>query len=243
MTKRVTAAMLVIGDEILSGRTKDRNIGHLADVLTVIGIDLSEVRIVGDEIDAISRHVRELSDGYDYLFTSGGIGPTHDDRTADGVSAAFGLPCIHDERAVALLKAFYGERDLPFTDARRRMTRMPEGAELVANPVSVAPGFRIRNVHVFAGVPKIFQAMLDVVVPTLAKGTPLLSRSVPCDLGEGDIGEPLSGVQDRHPETMIGSYPRYRNGGFSVEIVVRGADEGLVDAAVEDVEVTLGRLR
>ena len=238
----ITAAMLVIGDEILSGRTKDRNVGHLAEVMTAIGIDLREVRMIGDDVSTISRHVRDLSSAYTYLFTTGGIGPTHDDKTADGVSAAFDRPCIHDPRAHERLATFYRSRDLPFTKARQRMTRMPEGADLIDNPVSVAPGFRIRNVHVFAGIPKVFQAMLDEVVPTLQTGTPLLSRAVPCPHGEGDIGGPLATVQDNHPDVMLGSYPRYEDGRFSVEIVLRARDPAALDAAEDEVRQMLAEL-
>ena len=167
MAEIVTAAMLVIGDEILSGRTKDRNIGHLADIMTAIGIDLKEVRIVPDDEDEIVAAVNALRGRYDYVFTTGGIGPTHDDITADAIAKAFGVPCEYDARALQLLEASYAKRDIEFTEARKRMARMPRGAEHIDNPVSIAPGFRIGNVHVMAGVPSIFQAMLDNVVPTL----------------------------------------------------------------------------
>ena len=167
MAEIVTAAMLVIGDEILSGRTKDRNIGHLADIMTAVGIDLKEVRVVADEEDEIVAAVNALRGRYDYVFTTGGIGPTHDDITADAIAKAFGVPCEYDAKALALLEATYARRDLEFTEARKRMARMPRGAEHIDNPISTAPGFRIGNVHVMAGVPSIFQAMLDNVVPTL----------------------------------------------------------------------------
>ncbi|MCB1427811.1 MAG: competence/damage-inducible protein A, partial [Nitratireductor sp.] len=153
MSDIVTAAMLAIGDELLSGRTKDRNIGHLADVLGLLGIDLREVRIVPDHEAAIVEAVNALRARNDYVFTSGGIGPTHDDITADAMGAAFNLPVVHDPRAMALLEKNYAARGIEFTDARKRMARMPQGADLIDNPVSTAPGFRIANVHVMAGVP------------------------------------------------------------------------------------------
>jgi molybdenum cofactor synthesis domain-containing protein len=230
----VTAAMLVIGDEILSGRIRDKNAGHLAAVLTAIGIDLKEVRIVADAEDAIIEAVNALRKRYTYVFSSGGIGPTHDDITADSVARAFGLPCDHDVRAMEILAAHYVERGMEFTAARKRMARMPEGAFHIDNPISKAPGFMIGNVHVMAGVPAIFQAMLDNVVPTLRTGRILLSRSVHCPFGEGTIGAPLTVIQDKFTDVAIGSYPKYDAGKFWTEIVLRGSDETRLDAA-EDV--------
>ncbi len=231
----VTAAMLAIGDELLSGRTKDKNIGHLADVMTMSGIDLKEVRIVADEEEDIIEALNALRKRYDYVFTSGGIGPTHDDITADAVSAAFGLPCEHDAEAMRLLGDMYRTREMEFTDARKRMARMPRGAAHIANPVSVAPGFIVDNVYVMAGVPQVFQAMLDNVIPTLKTGSKILSHAVSSPYGEGDIGTLLANVQKAHPETSIGSYPRYDGKKFSTEIVVRARDIAAVDAAAQDV--------
>lgn len=231
----VTAAMLAIGDELLSGRTKDKNIGHLADVMTMSGIDLKEVRIVADEEGDIVEALNALRRRYDYVFTSGGIGPTHDDITADAVSAAFGLPCEHDAEAMRLLGDMYRTREMEFTDARKRMARMPRGAAHIANPVSVAPGFIVDNVYVMAGVPQVFQAMLDNVIPTLKTGSKILSHAVSSPYGEGDIGTLLANVQKAHPETSIGSYPRYDGKKFSTEIVVRARDVAAVDAAAQDV--------
>ena len=242
MAEIVTAAMIVIGDEILSGRTKDRNIGHLADIMTAIGIDLKEVRIVPDEEDEIVAAVNALRARYTYVFTTGGIGPTHDDITADAVAKAFGVPCEYDEKAYALLEASYAERQMEFTDARKRMARMPRGAEHIDNPVSVAPGFRIGNVHVMAGVPAIFQAMLDNVVPTLKTGTKLLSATVQCPFGEGTIGGPLAGIQKAHPDTIIGSYPKYLEGKFWTELVVRARNAAALEAARTDVEAMVAGL-
>jgi molybdenum cofactor synthesis domain-containing protein len=227
----ITAAMLVIGDEILSGRTKDRNVGHLADIMTAIGVDLKEVRIVPDVEDEIIAAVNALRHRYDYVFTSGGIGPTHDDITADSIAKAFGVPCEHDARAMRLLEESYAKRGIEFTEARKRMARMPRGAEHIDNPVSVAPGFRIGNVHVMAGVPSIFQAMLDNVVPTLRTGTKLLSATVECPFGEGLIGSALAEIQKAHPDTIIGSYPKYLDGNFSTELVVRARSEAALQSA------------
>jgi molybdenum cofactor synthesis domain-containing protein len=231
MPATVTAAMIVIGDEILSGRTKDRNIGHLADIMTAIGIELREVRIVADDQNDIAGAVNAVRARYDYVFTTGGIGPTHDDITADAIAYAFGVPCDYDARAYAALKAHYAQRGIEFTEARKRMARMPVGAEHIDNPVSMAPGFRIGNVHVMAGVPAIFQAMLDNVVPTLRTGAKLLSETVHCPYGEGAIGDALGEIQKRHPDTIIGSYPKYQDQKFWTELVVRSRDAGALQAA------------
>ncbi len=231
MSEPVTAAMIIIGDEILSGRTKDQNIGHLADMMTAIGIDLAEVRIVPDDEAAIVEAVNALRARNTYVFTTGGIGPTHDDITADSVSRAFGVPCEYDARAYAMLEETYAKRGIEFTEARKRMARMPVGATHIDNPVSLAPGFRIENVHVMAGVPAIFQAMLDNVVPTLKTGAKLLSESVHCPFGEGVIGDRLAAIQKAHPDTIIGSYPKYQDGSFWTELVVRARDPEKLAAA------------
>jgi molybdenum cofactor synthesis domain-containing protein len=236
MADIVTAAMVVIGDEILSGRTKDRNIGHLADIMTAIGIDLKEVRIVPDEEDEIVAAINALRARYTYVFTTGGIGPTHDDITADAVAKAFGVPCEYDAKAYAMLEESYAQRAMDFTDARKRMARMPRGAAHIDNPVSIAPGFRIGNVHVMAGVPAIFQAMLDNVVPTLKTGAKLLSATVQCPFGEGTIGGPLAQIQKAHPDTIIGSYPKYLDGKFWTELVVRAREATALEAARVEVE-------
>lgn len=227
----VTAAMLAIGDELLSGRTKDKNIGHLADMLTLSGIDLREVRIVGDEESDIVAALNALRRRYDYVFTSGGIGPTHDDITADAIGAAFGVPVVHEEKAMQLLAAMYERRGIEFNEARKRMARMPEGSRHIDNPVSTAPGFNIGNVYVMAGVPNIFQAMLDNVLPTLRTGAKMLSRTVKCPFGEGDIGGPLAAVQKAHPDTVIGSYPKFDGQSFSTDLVIRARGEAALDAA------------
>jgi molybdenum cofactor synthesis domain-containing protein len=231
----VTAAMLAIGDELLSGRTKDRNIGHLADVLTLAAIDLKEVRIVADEQDSIVEALNALRARFDYVFTSGGIGPTHDDITADAVSKAFELPCVYDPEAMRLLADMYQRREMEFTDARQRMARMPKGARHIANPVSTAPGFIVENVYVMAGVPQVFQVMLDNVVGELRTGVRMLSRTLPCPFGEGEIGTPLTAIQKAHSATSIGSYPKYDGQRFSTEIVVRARAQDELDAAADAV--------
>jgi molybdenum cofactor synthesis domain-containing protein len=242
MAEIVTAGMVVIGDEILSGRTKDRNIGHLADVMTAIGVDLKEVRIVPDEEPAIVEAINALRPRYTYVFTTGGIGPTHDDITADAVAKAFGVRCDYDDKAYAMLEKSYAERGMEYTEARKRMARMPVGAAHIDNPVSLAPGFRIGNVHVMAGVPAIFQAMLDNVVPTLKTGTKLLSAMVHCPYGEGTIGGPLTEVQKAHPDTIIGSYPKYQDGKFWTELVIRARDPQALEAGRAAVEAMLAAL-
>lgn len=229
----VTAAFLVIGDEILSGRTKDRNIGFLADYLTALGIDLNEVRIVPDIQSEIVSAVNALRAKYDYVFTSGGIGPTHDDITAESVAAAFDVPLNLDPRAVAIMEKHYPPGQ--FTPARQRMARIPEGADLIENKVSKAPGFRIGNVHVMAGVPAIMQAMMDALAPTLKTGTKMLSETVAADMPESRIAERLAGIQDAHPQTLIGSYPKATDGKFTTQIVIRSRDEAILAAAVKDV--------
>ena len=239
----ITAAMLAIGDELLSGRTKDKNIGHLADMLTLAAIDLKEVRIVADDEEAIVSALNALRGTYDYVFTSGGIGPTHDDITADAIAKAFGVPCEHDAKAMELMGEMYARRGLEFTEARQRMARMPVGAAHIDNPVSTAPGFVIGNVHVMAGVPQVFQAMLDNVIPTLKTGTKMLSTAVSCPFGEGDIGTPLGAIQKAHPDTSIGSYPRYVGQSFSTEIVVRSRDQAALDAAADAVRAMIDDIR
>src|SRR3954447_2695674 len=219
-TNLITAAILVIGDEILSGRTKDKNIGYIAEYLTNIGVDLKEVRVVSDDEVAIVEALNALRQRYTYVFTTGGIGPTHDDITADCVAKAFGVSIDVDPRARALLLTRIAEKDL--NEARLRMARIPEGADLILNKVSAAPGFRIGNVHVFAGVPAIMQAMLDEVVPTLKTGVRLLSETVRADLREGDIGSELGSIAKAHAGTMIGSYPFFdEKRGPNTNVVIR----------------------
>ena len=241
-TAPATAAMLAIGDEILSGRTKDKNIGHFAEVMTLAGIDLAEVRIVPDVEERIVEALNALRERYDIVVTSGGIGPTHDDIIADAIGKAFGVSVGEHVEAVERLEAYYKDRDLPFTDARRRMTRTPEGASLIDNPVSTAPGFSIGNVHVMAGVPHVFQAMLDNLVKTLPHGTPITSRSVPCPLGEGDIGGPLAKIAKERDGVSIGSYPRFAEGRYTTEIIIRSRDLDKVEEAEQAVTAMIEAL-
>jgi len=237
----ITAAVLVIGDEILSGRTKDKNIGYIAEYLTNIGIDVCEVRVVPDVEAEIVAALDALRHRYTYVFTTGGIGPTHDDITAECVAKAFGVPIVVDPRAKALLLTRIAEKDL--NEARLRMARIPNGADLILNKVSAAPGFRIGNVHVMAGVPTIMQAMLDEVAPTLKTGVRMLSESVRANLREGDIGGPLGEIAKAHPEVMIGSYPFQDDGRPNTNVVIRSRDAARLAAARAAVEEMLGRVR
>ena len=227
-----TAAMLVIGDEILSGRTRDANMYHLAGELTKIGINLKEVRVVSDDKAAIITAVKALSDAHDTVFTSGGIGPTHDDITADCIAAAFGRPIDIRSDARALLAAYYDRQGLDLNAARLRMARIPDGARLIDNPVSVAPGFSLENVHVMAGVPSVFQAMVASVLPGLTGGAPLLSQTLRVHRGEGDIAGPLGALADDYRDLSIGSYPFQKEGRYGANIVLRGTDEARVSAAL-----------
>ncbi|MCL6282340.1 molybdopterin-binding protein [Ruegeria sp. 2012CJ41-6] len=227
-----TAAMLVIGDEILSGRTRDANMHHLASELTKLGIDLEEVRFVGDTEAAIESAARALSEAYDHVFTSGGIGPTHDDITAECIARAFGAPIGIRDDARALLVAHYERTGLELNAARLRMARIPEGATLIENPVSTAPGFSLGNVHVMAGIPTIFQAMVASVLPTLTGGAPLLSQSLRVNRGEGEIADTLSQLASDFDDLSVGCYPFQLNGVFGANVVVRGTDGTRIDAAV-----------
>ncbi|NOD63883.1 MULTISPECIES: molybdopterin-binding protein [unclassified Ruegeria] len=227
-----TAAMLVIGDEILSGRTRDANMHFLAQELTKHGIDLKEVRIVSDDAPAIEGAVKALSDAYDTVFTSGGIGPTHDDITADCIARAFNTPIDIRDDARALLQAHYDKSGLELNAARLRMARVPDGAALIDNPVSTAPGFILANVHVMAGVPSVFQAMVASVLPTLTGGSPLLSQTLRVDRGEGDIAANLSALAEEFSDLSIGCYPFQINGAFGANVVIRGTDGGRIDAAM-----------
>ena len=235
-----TAAMLVIGDEILSGRTRDANMHYLAQELTKVGIDLREVRIVSDDRDAIVDALNALRARHDNVVTSGGIGPTHDDITADCVAAAFGVHIDVRDDARDLLQAFYDSRGIEFNEARKRMARIPDGATLIENPVSVAPGFSLGNVHVMAGVPSVFQAMVTSVIPTFTGGAPVLSQTLRIDRGEGDIAGPLGKIADAYPELSIGSYPFQQNGAYGSNVVVRGTDGAQIDAAMAQLSREFG---
>jgi molybdenum cofactor synthesis domain-containing protein len=240
----VTAALLVIGDEILSGRTKDKNIGYTADFLTALGIDLKEVRVVSDDEDAIVAALNPLRAAYDYVFTTGGIGPTHDDITADGVAKAFGVTLDHHPEAVAILQERMTKIGGELNEARLRMARVPQGGELVRNKISGAPGFWIGNVIVMAGVPAIMQAMLDEVAPQLKTGAKLLSTTIRADAKEGDVGTELGAIAKAHPGALIGSYPFFDEKlGPNTNIVVRSRDPEQLKAVKEAVEDMLAAVR
>jgi molybdenum cofactor synthesis domain-containing protein len=240
----VTAAILVIGDEILSGRTKDKNIGYIAEYLTNIGIDLKEVRVVPDEEAEIVAALNALRTRYTYVFTTGGIGPTHDDITADCVAKAFGVPLEYHPRAVEIMQARAAAIGSTMNEARMRMTRVPAGGELVLNKVSGAPGFRIGNVIVMAGIPSVMQAMLDYVTPSLKTGTRMLSETVRADLREGDIGTELGVIAKANADVVIGSYPfQNDNGTPNTNVVIRSRDTQKLAAVKAAVEAMLVRVK
>jgi molybdenum cofactor synthesis domain-containing protein len=227
-----TAAMIVIGDEILSGRTRDSNMHFLAKALTKHGVDLSEVRVVSDDKAAIVSAVQALSAAYDHVFTSGGIGPTHDDITADCVAAAFDTPIDIRDDARALLEVHYANMEVELNAARLRMARIPDGAALIENPVSTAPGFTIQNVHVMAGVPAVFEAMVASVLPSITGGAPILSQTLRIFRGEGEIAATLAKLAEDFDDLSVGCYPFHKDGVFGAHVVVRGADGSRVDAAM-----------
>ncbi|NNE51474.1 MAG: competence/damage-inducible protein A [Sulfitobacter sp.] len=235
-----TAAMIVIGDEILSGRTRDSNMHHLAGELSEVGIDLKEVRVIGDDRGVIIAAVQALSKAFDHVFTSGGIGPTHDDITADCIAAAFNRAIDVRDDARSILAAFYEKNGTDLNTARLRMARIPEGAELIENPVSAAPGFKLENVHVMAGVPSVFQAMVASVLPTLTGGAKLISETLRIERGEGDIAGPLGEVAEAHPALSIGSYPFQRNGVFGAHVVIRGNDAEDINSAMSQLKAIFG---
>ena len=239
----VTAALLVIGDEILSGRTKDKNIGYIAEYLTAMGIDLKEVRVVPDDEGEIIAAINTLRAKFTYLLTTGGIGPTHDDITADCVAKALGVEISHDPRAVAMLRERYvNPEDL--NEARLRMARIPHGSTLIANSISKAPGFMCGNVIVMAGVPAIMQVMLDEIAPSLAKGRVMASLSVDAGgLPEGAYAAALGAIQKGHEGVIIGSYPHFDGVKFANQIVLRSRDEALLQKVRGEVEAMILSLK
>ena len=241
MAAPVTAALLIIGDEILSGRTRDANLSHISIWLNDLGIDMKECRIVPDIEDEIVAALNDLRTRFTYVFTTGGIGPTHDDITADAIARAFGVGISHRADAVAVLEAQYKPEDR--TDARMRMARIPDGAILIDNPVSIAPGFQVDNVFTMAGVPVIMQAMLESVRHRLAGGTPVETVTIKSNGLEGDIAKPLGGIQNvMGAAVSIGSYPFRMDGKFGTRIVLRGRDSSLLAAATRDVEAMMSAL-
>ncbi|WP_439533899.1 competence/damage-inducible protein A [Polymorphobacter sp.] len=225
-----TAALLIIGDEILSGRTQDANLAYLAKWLGVQGIRLKEVRVIADDMDAIAAAVQALSAGHDYLFTTGGIGPTHDDITVDAIAAALGLNVVVHPQAKAILAEYYGEN---LTEARLRMARTPEGATLIENPRTKAPGIRIRNIFIMAGVPVITQGMLAALDGQLQGGAPVLSRTVAAWTQESAAAATLLAVEKAHPGVQIGSYPFWREGKTGANFVIRSTDPARLDAVAQ----------
>jgi molybdenum cofactor synthesis domain-containing protein len=234
-TTQPTAAVLLIGDEILSGRTKDKNLGFLADYLTALGIDLKEARVVADVEDDIVAALNALRHRYTYVFTTGGIGPTHDDITADAVAKAFGVEIGHDPKAMKILLDFFKEIGREPNEARLRMARTPAGATLIDNPVSKAPGFQIGNVFVMAGVPKIMNVMMDDVAKRLTRGVPMQMRQIEFRGGEGDAAKPLGDIQKQFPDVVIGSYPFQAADGFATNLVLRSRDPEALDQAFDAV--------
>ena len=238
----VTAALLIIGNEILSGRTKDANLPFIAEGLGEMGIRLSEVRVVPDVADEIVAAVNALRERYDYLLTTGGIGPTHDDITAECVAMALGRKLIQNPEARRRLEERWADAGIEMNEARLRMANTPEGATLIDNPVSAAPGFQAENVFVMAGVPKIMQAMFGSLRERLVGGAPLLSRSIVCNLPEGQLASGLGAVQAQYPDVDIGSYPSYAQSGFRVAVVLRHTDAAMLDAAAGAVVVLITEL-
>lgn len=219
-----TAAVLLIGNEILSGRTQDINLKHIAENLSAVGIRMCECRVIADIEEVIVDALNTLRKNYTYVFTTGGIGPTHDDITAQCVANAFGVPLLQHPQAVDLLTNYFNGRGVEPNEARMRMANVPKGGTLVDNPVSVAPGFCIDNVYVMAGVPRIMQAMFANIIPTLKHGSALLSVTVVCNLPEGQISHPLGLLQDDFPDLDLGSYPGKQDSTFRVSLVARGTD-------------------
>ena len=236
----ITAALLVIGDEILSGRTKDKNIGTLADHLTAIGIRLREVRVVADDEVEIVAGVNILRARYTYLFTTGGIGPTHDDITADSIAKAFGVPIDVDPRAEALMKFHCEQRGVPLTPARLRMARLPQGADLVENSISIAPGFMLGNVIVMAGIPDIMRVMLEAVTPRLKTGARMMSETIALDRPESSIADLFATHQQQYPAVAMGSYPCLRDGKPATDLVLRATDAALLAEATHSLRNKLG---
>lgn len=233
-----TAALVVIGDEILSGRTQDKNVAQIAQWLNVQGIRLVEVRVVPDREENIVEAVNTLRARNDYLFTTGGIGPTHDDITVDAIAAALGVGVVHHPAAVAVLERYYATRG-GASEARLRMARVPEGAELIENRMSGAPGIHIGNVFIMAGVPHITAGMLDSLTGTLQGGRPVISRQIGCWVAESEIAEVLRDAERTHEGVAIGSYPFFREGRTGANFVVRSADGAAVDACIADLTTAL----
>ncbi|MFT6559569.1 competence/damage-inducible protein A [Sneathiella sp.] len=235
----VTASMLVIGDEILSGRTQDKNIAFLATKLGDVGIQLKEVRVIPDIEQEIVEALNHCRQKYDYVFTSGGIGPTHDDITADSVAKAFEIGIDHHPEAMKILTQHYDQNGIEFNEARKRMARIPEGGTLIDNPVSKAPGFRVENVYVMAGVPQIMQAMMESILPTLSGGEKMRSRTLNVNMPEGKVAKTLGELQDAYPAVSMGSYPYFKQGELGTNLVLRSIEPDTLDAAFDALKEAL----
>ena len=235
-----SAAILVIGDEILSGRTQDTNTHYIAGRLAALGIDLKECRVVPDVETEIVAALNALRARYDFVFTTGGIGPTHDDITADAVAKAFGVGIGFHAETFALMEANYGRNE--FNPMRQRMARLPDGAAPIPNSASVAPGFRIGTVFVMAGVPRVMRAMMETIEPGLPLGAPVIAITVAARIGEGLVAAGLAEIQKQHADVSIGSYPFYTDDGFGVELVARSRDAGAVEKAAREIEKLLTSL-
>ena len=236
------AAILVIGNEILSGRTADKNIVYIARKMSKSGIKLSEARIISDVKEEIKANVLELSSKFDYIFTSGGIGPTHDDITTESIASAFNLKLELNSEALKRLKNHYKGTGIKLNSSRKKMAIIPIGADLIDNPVSAAPGFKVKNVYVLAGVPKIMQCMFDNILPTLRKGPKIYSRTISCSLGEGNIAEGVKNIQMNFPNVEIGCYPYFKAGNFGVSIVIRSLDMKNLEIVFEKISKLILRL-
>lgn len=234
-----TAALLIIGNEILSGKTQDKNLNYIARKLGDMGIDFTEVRVVKDIKESIAGAVNALRKKYDYVFTSGGIGPTHDDITIESIAYAFGVPVVEHPEARKMLEEYYKNRDSELNSARLRMAQVPKGAELINNPLTSAPGCKIENVFILAGIPSIMQVMFDYASQYLAQGRKVISETISCNLVEGDIASPLEEIQKKYPQTEIGSYPFVFQGKYAVSLVVRSIDNDSAKKAADEIRIMI----
>ncbi len=240
--KNKTASLLIIGNEILSGKTQDKNLNYIAKKLADMGITFAETRVVRDITDEIVSGLNELRRKYDYVFTTGGIGPTHDDITIDAVAKAFGVKVIVDKEARATLEEYYKTRGSELNSARLKMAEFPEGAELIKNPLTAAPGCKIDNVFVLAGIPSIMQVMFDYASQHLQQGRKIYSEAIYCDLVEGDLAAKLTGIQNNNNSTEIGSYPYVVQGKYAVSLVVRSTDTSAVAKAASEIKEMITEL-
>ncbi len=231
-----TACLIIIGNEVLSGRTQDANLAYLGDGLNSVGVRLAEARVIPDDTDVIVQTVNACRAAFDYVFTTGGIGPTHDDITSAAIAKAFDLPLIRHPEALAALRKYYKNNEQELNDERLKMTETPEGATLVSNPISIAPGYKIENVYVMAGVPRIMQGMFDSMKHTLAGGKPMVSRSIMAHIGEGTIAKGLGDIQAQHSDVEIGSYPFFRDGKLGTSLVMRAIDPAAIDVVAEKIK-------